>query len=161
MMLFGAKNPLRLVAFGLLLIALVCGCQRPLAANDPADIKALQGTWRVVAIEADLKELPADEIKQKNFLYTFKGNQLTIERKGEEAVECPFAVDNSTRPQRITIYRKDAADRAAYGIAGSRLRLCIVVDPNPRGNFPNEIACKLSPKTDLLTLEKVADNPAP
>ena len=84
MMLFGAKNPLRLVAFGLLLIALVCGCQRPLAANDPADIKALQGTWRVVAIEADLKELPADEIKQKNFLYTFKGNQLTIERKGEE-----------------------------------------------------------------------------
>lgn len=154
---------MQVLSLSVLIVAIVfsSGCQVAPPSNDPADIAALQGTWRVVAIEIDLQPVPDAEIQRKNIVYAFKGNELTIRHNGHEETVCPYTVDNSTDPKRMTVTRQDIRDRAAYAISGDRLRIAIIVDANPRSVYPNEIVGGLAPKTDLFTLERVRENPAP
>jgi uncharacterized protein (TIGR03067 family) len=117
------------------------------------ELALLQGTWRVTAIEAGGKPVPADRIQKIKLDYIFSGDKVTIHRPDRPDETRPFIVNDSTNPKRMTIYH-DIPLRAAYEVEGNILRLCMMADDDPDAGYPSALASKPSPTTDLLTLQR-------
>jgi uncharacterized protein (TIGR03067 family) len=125
--------------------------KQPAAQTDPA----LQGTWRVVGIQAAGKLVPEARVKGLNLRYVFAGNTITIQRPGRPEKRGPFEADTTQTPRRLVLKHQSPAVRAVYEVSGDKLRMCVMVDEAKAGEFPNSLASQASPKTDLLSLEKV------
>lgn len=117
------------------------------------DLEPLQGTWQVLAIEAAGKPIPADTVQKMELLYIFKGDKLTIRRRGRADTTHPVTVDLLANPKRMVIHQEPPI-RAVYAVEGNKLWLCPMVDENKNLSYPTELASRASPKTDLLTMER-------
>src|SRR6476469_4996430 len=89
--------------------------------------KALEGTWKVIAIEADLQKTEITNAKGRKILYTFAGNELTIHQDEKDPVTSKFSTDDSVTPRRMVIFASNRPERCVYEITGNQLRLCIIV----------------------------------
>jgi uncharacterized protein (TIGR03067 family) len=137
-----------------------CGCRSRTSStsagpSDPQDLKQLEGTWHVTAIEAAGKPVPPERVQAINLQYVFDGDRLTIRRPGRPDESSTFSVDSSASPKRMTINQSPPV-RALYVVDGTKLRLCLMVDDKSSAGFPSEMVSRPSPKTDLLTLERRA-----
>jgi uncharacterized protein (TIGR03067 family) len=116
-------------------------------------LERLKGTWQVIAIEAAGKPVPADRVQKINLQYVFDGDKLTTRRPDRPDNSSTFTLDAAANPKKLTINQSPPI-RAIYAVEGNKLRLCLMVDDNPNAGYPTELASKVSPKTDLLTLER-------
>lgn len=157
------------LALFLLVLALGCGKQKPLAdsradSKAPAGSKAasapsaaeeaagLQGAWQVIAIEAAGDKVPDDRVKKIDLSYLFEGNKVTVHRPDRKDNPGTFAVDPKHTPKRIDLYLPGQGRmQGVYSVDGKTLRLCLSVDER---KYPTAVESKAEPKTDLLTFQK-------
>ena len=127
-------------------------------ADDKAiqqDLKALEGTWTVEALEYNGKD-----IKDKyNFTFSFKDDKITVE--GDKNVKKEYGtfklkLDPTTMPKCVDLtvslgVQKDAVLEGIYEIKGDDLKMCICVLGKDR---PTEFKSPDGGSVVLLTLKR-------
>src|SRR5262245_24458378 len=61
------------------------------------ELKKLEGTWVLVALERNGIETPEEEVKHANFRLIIKGGKMTFKR-ADSAIEGTIVVDPSKKP---------------------------------------------------------------
>jgi uncharacterized protein (TIGR03067 family) len=86
------------------------------------DFAKLQGTWKVVALEAGGKEIPEESFKEKRFL--IKGDKISLSGKSEDLR--PYQLDAAAKPRAIDISGdvEKEFSKAIYEVDGDKLKLC-------------------------------------
>jgi uncharacterized protein (TIGR03067 family) len=94
------------------------------------DNQALVGTWAVVAVEKDGKEMPAEQLK--GLVVRFDSSGKASGHKGDKVIfEATFKVDATKQPKTIDATQtSDGKDKGKvtlgiYEINGDTLRTCI------------------------------------
>ena len=110
-------------------------------AADDKDL--IQGTWALVAVEADGKKHDLDDkevVNLKGLTMTFRGDKVSNSKTKQEGT---FALDSRVNPHTLDVTaRKDGKDRVLpmlYELDGDTLRLCFFLDPERRER-PKEIS---------------------
>jgi uncharacterized protein (TIGR03067 family) len=86
------------------------------------DVAKLQGTWKVVALEAGGKKAPEESFKEKRFL--IKGDKISLSGNSENLR--PYRLDAAAKPRAIDIpgdVEKEFS-KAIYEVNGDKLKLC-------------------------------------
>lgn len=87
-----------------------------------ADLKALQGTWRVTYSEDSGRVAPQESLRDLQF--EFEGSTMKMKVAGQSnAVK--FSLDASTKPKSIDLSEKHGTKPGIYDIQGDTLRICI------------------------------------
>ncbi len=130
------------------------------AGSQPAskgDLDLLQGTWQVVAIEADGRKVPDDRIQKIQLQWIVSGDKFTVHRADRPDQIGTLTLDTSANPKRLTVALGSTPPlriQAIYSLEGNKLRVCLMTDEKPGISYPTEFASKQAPPTDLLTLER-------
>jgi uncharacterized protein (TIGR03067 family) len=98
------------------------------AADDAADLKALQGAWQLVEIATPDGPIPADEIKGAKV--TIKDDKLTLEWLDQGKKEFTIKLDPSLKPKAIDLTAlndsfKGTTTQGIYSLDGDALKLCV------------------------------------
>jgi uncharacterized protein (TIGR03067 family) len=109
-----------------LLLALTSGLAPAAEADQPgvkSQLKKLQGTWKVVRVEADGRPLPAE-----GWTLTIQGDRYAL-RSGQEAVEGMYKLAGLEEPLVIDATRTNGADKGKtlwgiYRLEGDQLKMC-------------------------------------
>jgi uncharacterized protein (TIGR03067 family) len=124
-----------------------------------AELKALEGTWRVVKLEDDGKEVPAEGIAKVRF--TFKGDELEQTEIGSKRTEkLKVSLSLGPNPKHLTLTPRngDPEDKvipAIYKRDGDTLTICGPSTEQKDLKRPKEF--KSVDGVVLLTLERVKD----
>jgi uncharacterized protein (TIGR03067 family) len=113
-----------------ILLTLVLG----LAAAPPqedavkAELKKLEGTWTVEAVEINGNKLPDDQIKAQPMTFVFKGNQVTMRRGGEMLNVATVKLDPAKSPKTIDLAATEGQNqgktlRAIYELKEDTLQI--------------------------------------
>lgn len=109
-----------------LLIAAVALLVAADAKEDVAkELKKLEGTWKVVAVEARGMKVPEDKLKGAAVI--IKGDRITMADPGKGAKDLVFKIDPTRKPKHINLTdpkEKDTAP-AIYALEGNELRICV------------------------------------
>ncbi len=96
----------------------------------------LQGEWKLVAMQEKGEEIPADEVKKMNILFTFEGKKLTVRNDDGKLDYYSFTIDPTKSPAHIDL--KDLSEHAPPGVchaicllADKELKLCLGTRFNP------------------------------
>ncbi len=125
----------------------------PVAKEDPkADLANVQGTWEIVAMEAEGKKLPKEDYRDGKWM--FKGDTIIAIRKGQERELASFALDSTKRPKWIDTTSKEDKTHllGIYELTGDELKICISKKPLER---PTEFSTKADRQHGLITLKRV------
>lgn len=160
----------RLLFLAAVLAAGGCGKAKPTAAvpepapgavpaaaakADAAELDALKGTWRVVAITAAGQKVPDDRVQKLQLDWVFDEDGLSVRRPDRPPEPAGrLTLDGTTSPKRLTKAGGGPTVRGVYRLDGKTLTVCLMTDENPGAGFPAGLASTASPKTDLLTLER-------
>lgn len=106
----------------------------PAEGEDAKALTALQGTWKLVAVEEKGGKL--EDIKDKDMRFTFKGNGLLWREDNGEVNSFTVKLDTSKTPAHIDITAKlkDGPGRTAYAVyavKGNRLTICFGRNATP------------------------------
>jgi uncharacterized protein (TIGR03067 family) len=109
------------------------------------DVVLIQGTWSLVAVEADGKKHALDDAEVANLKglqMTFRGDRFTNSKAKQEGT---FLLDQRATPHTLDVTaRKDGKDRVLpmlYELDGDTLRVCFFLDPERRER-PREMTSK-------------------
>jgi len=132
------------------------------AADDPQstavkqEMKKLEGTWRVAAMERDGQKVP--EADFKDLQATVRGNSYT-QKKGTETVEKgTFQIDTTHKPHWITITPTQGEDKGKkmlgiYEAEGKdTIRMCGAAPGKER---PTDFSAKADSGRTLMTYKRV------
>jgi uncharacterized protein (TIGR03067 family) len=119
----------------------------PLATGDgnkePLDVDyaKLEGTWQVVSLEVDGKEIPKETIKESRLI--IKGKEFTMKEK-IATYKGTFSIDSSKSPKTIDIKFTEGPEKGntslgIYELDGDDLKLCLTVTAKER---PTEFTTK-------------------
>src|SRR5262245_36247709 len=102
------RNSVGLLIIGILAIGSGASRGAPKKDDPVADeIKALQGTWRLVSIETGGKVLGPEGFGPNNLL-VFAGNKCsTVIGRSKRTIECTFTIDPTKSPKWIDMKRSD------------------------------------------------------
>jgi uncharacterized protein (TIGR03067 family) len=118
------------------------------AADDDAvmkELKALQGTWKAVALEAGGKPLPKQAVPDFTFVIGADGKSMGKMAQSEYAATItvnpkkdPKTIDNlhDSGPQ------KGKKQYGVYKLEGDRLTVCITAPGRAEGDRPNDFTTK-------------------
>ena len=103
------------------------------AQDDAAkkDLAALQGTWTLVAMEVEGKEVPPEKLTTATLTIRDKKYSLLA---GKQLHEVEISLDPSKTPKEIDMKfldgpNKDRVGRGIYHLEGNMLKICRGLDP--------------------------------
>lgn len=124
------------------------------------DAKDLQGTWRVVSLEANGESKPPEEFEGWKFV--FEGDQAWLIKPEETGPKLKFKLDADKNPKTIDLIVQEGDDRGKvapgiYGLKDGKLRLCINIfgDPSYR---PSEFKTQDHDGAGFAVLERVKED---
>ena len=150
---------LSMICFGLMAVGFgsvvgVLGQETP--KKDDAvkeELKRLEGSWRVVAVELGGKEMDREEIGDAKNLWVFSGTKCSTVT-GKRTIECTFTIDPAKSPKWIDVTR--TSDKVTwpgiYELKGETLR---VFQGTPGGKRPTEFKTTEGTQEVIHTHERV------
>ena len=143
-----------LIPVGLLSVAGVLG-QEPPKKGDAVkeELKRLEGTWRVVAVELGGKETDREEIGPNNLL-VFSGTKCSVVTGTKKrTIESTLTIDPTKNPKWIDQSRTsdNVTLHGIYELKGDILKVFLVSD----GKRPTEFKTKEGTQQVIHTLERV------
>ena len=144
--------------FVIAVLAIVSGPSRGAPKKDDPvadEIKALQGTWRVVSIETGGKVIGREEFGPNNLL-VFSGNKCsTVIGRSKRTIECTFTIDPAKSPKWIDMKRSD--DKVMwdgiYELKGDTLKVYL----GSPGKRPTEMKTTAGDGQTVHTHERVRE----
>jgi uncharacterized protein (TIGR03067 family) len=140
-----------LVAIGLLIAA-----DKPKKDDAKKEMKKLQGTWTIVAVEVNGAKMSDEDRKHVGIKMTLKGDKYSIEG-GERTHKGTFKVHPGKKPKTMDCIPdsgdlKDKTIQAIYKLDGSKLTICYDISCKTR---PGEFATKDKEGYVLIEYKKV------
>jgi uncharacterized protein (TIGR03067 family) len=137
------------VLIGVAVIGIV-GSHRSIAGGAKTE---LEGTWELVAIEADGKELKAPKDAQM----VTTGNKFVLKTGDKVVIVGTFKVDASTKPKTIDVTYTEGPDKGKsfkgiYEVDGDTSRFCRPL--NPEDARPTEFKTKAGGGVFLATYKR-------
>lgn len=130
-----------------------------LIATAPAafadDAKDLQGSWKIMAVEAAGNEVPVERFTLDSVV--IKGNQLALVKGGKAIVSVTYGLDATTSPKKMNWTKEEFGSMPAiYELDGASLRICFPLREASKENdipVPESFDTK-GKKLATLTLQK-------
>jgi RNA polymerase sigma-70 factor (ECF subfamily) len=122
------------------------------AGGDEAktDRQKLQGSWAVVAVTENGREIAEDEVKARNAEIVFAGDKLTVQIRGK-AKEFTYRLDPARKPRHIDMVEDGMTSKGIYLLEKGTLKICMAKDNDER---PAEFTAPSDSNRVLLVLEK-------
>jgi uncharacterized protein (TIGR03067 family) len=139
----------------LLCIAFIAsGCLTSLAADDSADVKAIQGSWIPVKAELGAQPLLGDVLKKITLTLTNHDYVVTI--TGEQSDSGTWTIDTSAKPKAMTIVGTKGPNTGKtfpciYELKGDNFRICYDLSGAKR---PTEFKTATGTKLYLVTYNR-------
>jgi len=115
------------------------------------EMKQLEGTWRVVAVELGGKEMGRQELV--DYLLVFSGTECSIV-SGKRVIRCTFTIDHSNTPKWIDVTR--TSDKVTwpgiYRLNDATLKVFLDTTGSKR---PTEFKTKEGTQQVIRTYERV------
>ena len=113
------------------LYAVVLGAAQAALADDAKD---LQGSWKVVSLEANGENKPVEEFKGWKFV--FEGEEGWLVKPEETSQKFKFKLDAARDPKTIDLIVQEGEDKGKvapgiYKLKKDKLRLCINIFGDP------------------------------
>lgn len=117
------------------------------------DVDAIQGTWKIVALEADGKQAPAEIVATLKL--TFKGDTLTFTPGEPGFSNYTYKLDPTTKPASFDMTHADGdnkgeTQKGIYSLEGNHLRICL----GKADNRPKEFTTTANSGQALYTMER-------
>jgi uncharacterized protein (TIGR03067 family) len=121
------------------------------------DIKKLEGTWEVVAMEYNGRQIPMELIQRRGLrLIIAKGKCIKETRLRDQVrqVQYTLKLDPAKKPKQIDFQREQttAAIQAIYSLEGDRLIVC---EPRIGAGRPSEFKAPMGSRVYLYTWKRV------
>src|SRR5262245_9365692 len=84
------------------------------------DVK-LDGTWKVMKLEAGGQSAPEDLVKEARMI--FKGDKVTVKGVSDRERESSFKTDAKQKPMQIDIVRGDRVTKGIFKLEGEMLTI--------------------------------------
>ena len=129
-------------------------CLTSFAADDSADLKALQGSWVPVKAELGAQPLLGDVLKKITLTLTNHDYEVAI--SGEQSDFGTWSIDTSSKPKGMTIVGTKGPNAGRtfpciYEIEGDTLRICYDLSGAKR---PTEFKTPTGTKLYLVTYNR-------
>jgi uncharacterized protein (TIGR03067 family) len=121
------------------------------------DLKALQGTWRLVAGEIGARKMTPEELKESKLV--FKGHRYTVRRGNGPTVAGSFVIDSAKDPKTINITDSNGPYKGKtllgiYALNDDELKECFAPPGEAR---PMKFATKIGTRRFLHVWKHVKD----
>lgn len=129
------------------------------ADEKKGDLKAMQGTWQVVAVEQGGKKGPEEDLKKADPRLTIDGNKFEYKSGEKKLAHGTFTLDEKKTPPTIDVDGKGADGKeqktvGIYELKGDTMRVCFVHAGEDR---PKEFKTEEGKKHALITYKRVKD----
>jgi len=144
-----------------LIVGLIVLATASLMAAEPSqpdltkkDMDGIQGTWKLVALEADGKQAPAEIVAVLKLV--FRDDTLTFIPGEPSFTNYKFKLDPTTKPASIAMTHADGTnkgetEKGIYSLSGDHLKICF----GAGGKIPGEFTAKARSGQSMYTLERV------
>jgi uncharacterized protein (TIGR03067 family) len=121
------------------------------------ELKALQGKWKTVAVEAGGRALPKEAVPDFTFVVGAHGKAKGQFAKGE--IEFTMTIDPSKKPKTIENMHTGGAEKGKtqygiYKLEGDKFTVCVVGAGSPKSDRPKDFDTT-DPKRVLFVFERV------
>jgi uncharacterized protein (TIGR03067 family) len=128
------------------------------ADRSQRELQTIQGTWTLVAVEADGWELPQALIKQPKFVWVIEGDKITHRPEIGVKRESLFELDLSQSPNQIAFRPLNGRangrwKHAIFALDGDSLKVCLSKDGN---QLPSRFATKARDGLRILVFKRQA-----
>jgi uncharacterized protein (TIGR03067 family) len=145
----------------------VLAASLPLAAFSDDDVqkelKALEGKWKTVAVEAGGKPFPKDDIPDFTFIVTANGKSIARTPQGED--QATITVDPKKSPKTIDNLHESGADKGKkqygiYELEGDKWTVCMTRPGAAEDDRPKDFATKGTANV-VFVFERIKENKKP
>ncbi len=117
------------------------------------DLDGIQGTWKMVALEADGKQAPAEMVAALKLI--FKDDTLTFTPGEPGYSNYTYKLDPTTKPARFDMTHADGpkkgeTDKGIYSLEGNHLRICF----GKADTRPKEFSTTAGSGVGMYTMER-------
>jgi uncharacterized protein (TIGR03067 family) len=128
------------------------------AQDKKGDLAKMEGTWEVVAAEAQGNKAPAEQLKQAKLRLTIKGDQFTYKSNDMTFAEGSIKLDEAKTPRAIDVKGKDPTGKeigstGIYEIEGDTMKVCFV----EKGDRPTKFETKEGSPAQIVTYKRVKE----